>query len=101
MGDEQAASRPQSIENRGGIGDEMIDVIIVLPLRPAAAAITAQIGRDGVPAKRGEQRQLVPPRMPAFGKAVQAQRDIGACPAFIDGEGQAVGGDGAGGDLRH
>ncbi|MEY2884812.1 MAG: hypothetical protein RL490_2536 [Pseudomonadota bacterium] len=91
MRDQQAASCAQGVEDRGGVGDEMIDVIIALPLRPAAAAIAAQIGRDGVPAVRGEQRQLVPPGFAAFGKAVEAQRDVGALATFIDGKGQAVG----------
>ena len=39
------------------------------------AAVAAHVGRDGVVAGRGERRELVPPRVPALGKAVAEQHE--------------------------
>ena len=104
MRDEQAAPaaclarRAQRIEQRGGIGDKVVDMVIGLFQWPAGVAITPQIGRDGVPAQIGEERKLVAPRSAAFGKAVEAQCDVRPGAAFIGDEAEAVRSYGTGGD---
>ena len=41
----------------------------------ARAAIPADIDRDGTEPRRGERRELVPPRPPPLGKAVDQQHE--------------------------
>ena len=100
VGDQQAAAGAVGVEQGRRIGDEVVEPIGADRARPAAVAVTAQVGRDGMPAHRRKRFELVTPGEAALGKTVQAQRDVRPGAGLVHREGQAVGVEGPRGD-RH
>ncbi len=83
----------QGIEQADHVADEMKQRVLVDRLGPVGLAIAAHVGRDGMVAGLGQRLQLMPPRVPGFGKAV-AQHDQRAGALLGDVHLDAVGRDG-------
>jgi hypothetical protein len=93
-----AFSMPESVEDAGEVGGQVVDVVFDDAFRLAAVAIAALVGRDDPETGRGERRNLVAPGIGQLGKAV-AQDDrhaiLGA--GLVHGDLDAVAPDHAGG----
>ena len=74
--------------------------VLVDGLGAIGLAVTAHVRSDGVEACFGECAELMSPGIPRFGKAV-TQKDERAAAALGDVHADAVGVDGAMGDVRH
>ncbi len=53
------------------VAEQRLDPVGAYAARLLGQVVPAQVGRDGAEARGGERRDLVPPRVPEFGKAVQ------------------------------
>ena len=90
VADQQPAARAERVEQCRRVVDEVAHAIGVALDRPVAVAVAAQIGGDRVPAHLGQRLELVAPRKPTLGEAMQAERDVVARARLVDGEAQAV-----------
>ena len=71
------------VDERRGIIDQVLDRIAPHPFGLVGLAETAQVRCPGPVAEGGQQRELMAPRVPDLGKAVEAQRQAVAFAARV------------------
>src|SRR5581483_5689204 len=97
---EHGVLRADRIEEAEDVITQVFDVVALQLGRLRRAAVAALVGRDHVVAGLGDGGYLVAPRVPKLGEAV-AQHDDRPFARLGDVHVDAVGGDGAVGDVGH
>jgi hypothetical protein len=73
VADQGDRGRPGSVDQGTDVAQQLLDRVVLHMRRLGRLAVAAQVRRPHAVAQIGEHRHLMPPGVPALGKAVQAE----------------------------
>src|SRR5581483_641478 len=90
--DEHALFDFQRVHQPDKVCHQVVDIVLLQGRRPVALTVTAQVNGDDMETGLGQRRDLMPPGVPGFGKAVhQDQRIALALLHVVQGDAVDVG----------
>jgi len=75
VADQDGRLLAERVDKADNIGRELVDVVVFDSCWLVALSVATQIRRNDMIASLGESRELMPPRAPELGEAVEAEHE--------------------------